>query len=97
MKEYYLWKNGKTLTVSEGFLGKPMDNPEDRNKDTGRDTGTSNTYSSANSKQDVTPSEINIKLHTECVFRSVPITQYTTSGFQQKMTTRAKRQENTQS
>lgn len=55
------------------------------------------TYSYSTHKHRPPLSQIKINLHIISLFTSVSITQYIMSGFQQKVTSHAKGQENTQS
>lgn len=64
-------------------LGKPKDNKGDKNKDTTEKFSIWHLQlATADNKDHLTPSQINIKHHTKGSFTSVPFTQFIMSGFQ---------------
>lgn len=71
----------------EKFLGKPKHNQADKNKDTRR-IRTLAYIATANIKYSPTPSQINIKPHTNSLFLSVPLPWYVMPDFQLKITRR---------
>lgn len=74
----------KTLS-KEKFLGKPKHNQGDKNKDA-RGIRTLAYIATANIKHSPTPSQIDIKPHTNSLLLSVPLTWYVMPDFQLKIT-----------
>lgn len=72
-------------------LGKHKDNRGNKKYGHQRKVLPLTTIATANSKDSVTLSQINIKLHTKVLHTSVPLTQYIMSGFPQKIIRRSKR------